>query len=165
MWPIENRKRLKEMSKQLVWRVDGLRSTWGATLEREVDAVAVGLGTLAKVLDTTPLPSVPFNISPPLNQPDGTPYPPQGIMAGMSPNAIKDPDQRQAYIDALAKLVENGRRRNWLLEARGEYRLIYGRLEGTLKDLVDSGQISQKRADTALVTAKRKTEDKKPKPH
>jgi hypothetical protein len=80
-------------------------------------------------------------------------------MAGMSPNAIKDPEQRKAYEDAIDKRNADELTRSWLIQAKAAYRLSFERFDRALKAAVQRGITSDEKRNSALAAAKRQTDE------
>lgn len=161
-WIVGDQSAREKSTKELISRIYTLRSAVGGSAEKGVEGVAAELGALAQILDSTPLPASSTNVQVPIRRADGTPYSNQGVMAGMDPTAIKDPEQREAYQAALKRNAENGLTRSWLLQAKTDYKTLYGRFEDALKALVSTGSIQQEKANAALDAARRRSQEKKP---
>ncbi len=126
-WIFGNEARLKDSADALRKRLESAESLKGAILENELRTIATTIGELGAILDSTPpIPRVPMNIPPPMLRADGSRYLSQGVMAGMDPKAIWDPERRQAYIEVLARAAEKNAKRNWLTHAKfGHFGLLH----------------------------------------
>jgi len=155
-WPIHDPERQAEARKAFIARIGWLAKEEGPAVEREMAAIAAELGALAQFLDATPIPSAPFNVSPPLLRPDGTRYSDQGIMSGMDPKAIWNAEQRQAYLEKLRLRNEKNRARRWLIDAGGDCRMFHSRFEAALQTLVRGGKLAATTAEAAVAATKRK---------
>lgn len=159
LWVIGDEKQLREARTQMLSRIARLRTVEGANVDDAISTATAGVAALAKILDTTPMPYAPMNVGPPLQRPDGTPYPKQLIFSGMAPHAIKDPEQRRAYEEAIDNRDANNVLRGWLIRAQAAYRLAYGGLEDTLTALAKRGVISDEKRKSVLSSVQRQVDE------
>ena len=155
MWAIgddERRKATRVSIKASMTKATNLK---GAQLDKELDEITAALSELGKTLDTNPRRPSAMNVSPPLLRADGTRYSSQGVMSGMSPSAIIDPEQRQAYLDKMARNQENNRISSWLSEADGDYNGLMVEFDFILRQLQRIGSLDKEKAEAAIKKARR----------
>jgi hypothetical protein len=138
-----------------------LRRLTGSELDKSLAAVSRNIAALGAILDATPMPIAPLNVDPPSSRPDGSPYPPQLVFAGMAPSAIKDPEHRKAYEEAIRKRNADSAVRIWLIQAQASYNLLFHYIDTTLDRLVERQAISEEMRSATLAAIRRQRDNRR----
>jgi hypothetical protein len=154
-WDIKSSEKMQAAREALLLRVFSLSDVDRHAVSKELSEVVSDLSALAKILDETPEPFAPVNVSPPRFRKDGSPFPDQPLFSGMSPKAVVDPEQRKEYENIIRKRDEDEFDRSRIIEAGLVHSSVYNNLMRQLQGLVRRGVISKEDEKATLSAAGR----------
>lgn len=161
-WVLGDDNKRNALRAQLFSRISMLRDMSLGDPRERLASVVSELAQLARLLDSTNLPYAAANIGPPLRRPDGTRYSDQMLFSGMSPETVKNADQKQAYLALIEQRGDKIRKRNWLLQAKTDHQSLVRLLDDVTRELARSGVLSEDARNRAMEAVQRQADENSP---
>jgi hypothetical protein len=158
-WEIGNFELRDNTANRLNEQIERAETLKDEKLRKELASIAGDLEDLAQLLRTK-IGRTTTNVSPPQFRPDGTPYPAEGVFSGMSPNAVRDPERRQAYIEKLRENQVIESKRAWLVATQKTHIVTYSKFSGLIRKLMKEGTIPSDEGQKLIEQAKEKRDEK-----